>query len=75
MNIAKRSLQTTFIRGISQSRVVLSDLPKDNFSSKERAQENVYVKQKETEQLKALREKVEKQQKTIDDLKLKIKKA
>ena len=60
------------VRLFSTSRVALTEgaIPqsKDAFSEKERAQENVYIKKHEAAQLKKLKEKLQKQQETIDKL-------
>lgn len=69
--IVKRSVQRASTRAFSQTRAALS---KDAFSEKEQAQENVYMRQKETEQLKALKEKIAHQEKTIEDLKAQVNK-
>lgn len=46
---------------------------KSGFNDKERAEENVYVKKHEAEQLKALKEQLAKQKETIDKLSDEIK--
>lgn len=55
--------------------VVRSDAPskQDAFSDREKAQENIYIKKHEAEQLKALREKLDQQKETIDKLEKEIK--
>ncbi|CAI5757528.1 unnamed protein product [Candida verbasci] len=71
--ITKRS----FIRSFSTSRLVLTEgaIPKSkgSFQDKERAQENVYIKQQEAAQLKKLKEKLQQQQETIDKLETELK--
>lgn len=74
--IAKRTLQSS-VRLFSTSRIALVDSPNaqnDAFSDREKAQENVYVKKHEAEQLKKLREKLDQQKETIDKLESEINK-
>lgn len=56
---------TASIRYFSTSRAMLiesgSNIGKDSFHEKERAQENVYIKKQEEAQLKKLKEKLEEQ--------------
>lgn len=69
--VAKRTLQSS-VRQFSTARVALgTDSPNANndaFSEREKAQENVYVKKHEAEQLKALREKLQQQKESITKL-------
>lgn len=69
--ISKRSLQSS-VRAFSTARVAMSEgainQANDAFSEKEKAAENVYVKKHEAEQLRALKEKLQKQKETIDKL-------
>lgn len=69
--VAKR----TSIRSFSRARVLLSDgvTGNDAFSDREKAQENIYIKKHEAEQLKALKEKLEQQKQAISDLEKEIK--
>ena len=45
----------------------------DAFGEREKAQENIYIKKHEAEQLKALKDKLEQQKQTIDKLEKEIK--
>lgn len=69
--VAKRTLQSS-VRQFSTARIALgNDTPNANndaFSDREKAQENVYVKKHEAEQLKALREKLQQQKESINKL-------
>ncbi|CCG22345.1 hypothetical protein CORT_0B06360 [Candida orthopsilosis Co 90-125] len=68
---------TASIRYFSTSRAMLiesgSNIGKDSFHEKERAQENVYIKKQEEAQLKKLKEKLEEQKKTIENLEEELK--
>ncbi|KAI5969487.1 hypothetical protein CANMA_001555 [Candida margitis] len=65
------------IRFFSTSRAMLiesgSNIGRDSFHEKERAQENVYIKKQEEAQLKKLREKLEEQKQTIENLQAELK--
>lgn len=68
------------IRGVrlfSTSRIALTEgaisQSKDAFAEKERAQENVYIRKQEEAQLKKLKEKLEEQKKTIENLEEELK--
>lgn len=62
------------IRRFSSGRVALIDQPTktDAFGDREKAQENVYIKKHEQEQLKKLKEKLEQQKKSIESLEKEI---
>ncbi|KAG5421664.1 hypothetical protein I9W82_000756 [Candida metapsilosis] len=68
---------TASVRFFSTSRIALiesgSNIGKDSFHEKERAQENVYIKKQEEAQLKKLKEELEKQKKTIENLEEELK--
>lgn len=55
-------------RAFSTARPVFADSKTDSFKQREAADENVYVKQHEAEQLKKLKEKLEEQKKVVDKL-------
>lgn len=59
-------------RSFSSAKVVLS-ADKSGFSDKEQAEENVYIKKHEAEQLKALKDQLAKQKDTIEKLSEEIK--
>jgi small-conductance mechanosensitive channel len=74
--ITKRSIQRSSIRSFSMSSVArTNEAPskQDAFGEREKAQENVYIKKHEAEQLRALKEKLEQQKQTIDKLEKEIK--
>lgn len=68
--VTKRTLQSS-VRQFSTARVAMNtpNLGSTNrFSEKERAEENVYAKKHEAEQLKNLREKLQQQKESINKL-------
>lgn len=69
--ITSQAFKTVSTRSFSTGRVVFAE--KSGFNDKERAEENVYVKKHEAEQLKALKEQLAKQKETIDKLSDEIK--
>jgi len=75
--ITRRQLVSS-VRTFSTARVALSEgainQANDAFSDKEKAQENLYIKKHEQEQLKALREKLQQQKEAIDQLETEIEK-
>lgn len=72
--IARRAALSS--RALHTSRVLATEgatgAAKDQFSEREKAQENVYIKKHEAEQLKKLREKLNQQKETIDNLEKEI---
>lgn len=60
------------VRYFSTSRAMFiesgSNIGRDSFHEKERAQENVYIKKHEAAQLKKLKEKLQQQEETINKL-------
>lgn len=58
------------VRSLSSTTRVLFDKPSksDSFKEREAANENMYVKKHEAEQLRKLREQLEKQKKVVEDL-------
>lgn len=68
-----RSIAKQSVRSISTARTLLSEVGKDAFSDRERAQEANYIKKHEAEQLKALKEQLAQQKETIDKLAEEIK--
>ncbi|SGZ50507.1 CIC11C00000000233 [Sungouiella intermedia] len=63
------------VRAFSVSRAVAVDQPSktDAFKDRENAQENVYIKKHEAEQLKQLKERLAEQKKAVDQLEKDIK--
>lgn len=72
--IARRAALST--RALHTSRVLATEgatnAANDLFAEREKAQENVYIKKHEAEQLKKLREKLEQQKETINNLEKEI---
>lgn len=75
--VAKRTVQSS-VRSLSTARVLLTETPsgqgRSPFNDREKAEETVYIKKHEAEQLKALREKLEKQKEAISELESEINK-
>ncbi|RLV94364.1 hypothetical protein JA1_001840 [Spathaspora sp. JA1] len=70
---ARRSVvRASFIRNFSSARIAMTEgainETGDKFAEKERAQENLYIKKHEAEQLKKLRERLQQQKETLDQL-------
>lgn len=68
-----RQLATKRMQGVrtfSMSRAVALEQPSktDAFKDRENAQENVYIKKHEAEQLKKLKERLDEQKKAVDQL-------
>ncbi|KAM9903436.1 hypothetical protein OXX69_007930 [Metschnikowia pulcherrima] len=62
------------LRSFSVTRPMAAEGGKDAWKEREAASETAYVKKHEAEQLKALREKLAEQKKTVADLEKEIKK-
>lgn len=62
-------------RSFSRSTIAMVDQPSkaDAFKDRENAQENVYIKKHEAEQLKQLKERLAEQKKAVDQLEKDIK--
>lgn len=71
--VAKRAAVTS-VRSFSTARILAVEKSNDAFSDREKAQENIYIRKQEKEQLKALREKLAKQKESIDKLEEEINK-